>query len=90
MRLINILLLISLAALTACAGAPSRLDNNFGDSVRSMVYNQIADPAVAANPDPAPVEGFDGEKGEVVLHEYQDNVTKPEQISNEIHLNIGR
>lgn len=90
MRLTNILICVCLPALVSCAGAPTKLDTTYGNSVRSMIYNQIADPAAAANPSPEAIQGLDGEKAEAVLSEHRNNVTKPDQVSNEITLNIGR
>lgn len=83
---------ISLAlilTLFGCAPGNTRLEEAYGDAVRNMVYHQIADPQAAANPDAEPVAGLDGDKAERVLRQHDENVAKPEPVTNEIHLNIG-
>ena len=85
-------LIIAFTLLIAgCAPNPVRVEASYGDSVRSMVHNQIANPQAAANPDREPVLGLDGSKGENVLSEHVDNVSKPAQeTTNEITLNVGK
>ncbi|MDH3645824.1 MAG: hypothetical protein OER80_03540 [Gammaproteobacteria bacterium] len=85
------LIIAATLILGGCAPSSMRLDDTYGESVRSMIHNQIADPETAANPDPEAVLGYDGSKGERVLQTHTDNVAKAEPtINNEITLNIGK
>ncbi|MDH3588485.1 MAG: hypothetical protein OEQ74_03700 [Gammaproteobacteria bacterium] len=86
----TIMILASALSFVGCATDSSRLEDTYGDSVRSMIYNQIADPETAANPDPDPVLGYDGSKAENVLDTHNKNVTKAEQTTKDINLDIGK
>ena len=81
-------LMILTGCLYGCADTPV-LDDSFGEAARSMVYHQIANPETIVNPDEEPVTGLSGNKGQRVLGEYNDNVTRPEDTGNVINLNIG-
>lgn len=73
--------------LGACATNPEF--PNFGDSVRTMVQQQIANPDTISNPSEEPVEGFPGTRGEQVVSEHDNNVARPEDTSNVINVSIG-
>jgi hypothetical protein len=63
MKPLTILGLAGILALTAgCATSEfDRVDEDFGNSVRSLVQAQTEDPAASANPDPEGPEAADGQ-----------------------------
>ena len=73
--------------LGGCAENPELPE--FGDSVRVMVQQQIANPDTIAAPSEESVEGFAGTRGEQVVREHDQNVTRPEENSNVINVSIG-
>lgn len=84
------LLVVSALIVMGCASSFPTIEDTHGDSVRSMIDNQIADPATAANPDPEPVMGYDGNKGEKVITNHTRNVATPEQTATQTVINIGK
>ena len=74
--------------LYGCAPGPV-LEDDFGEAARSMVYHQIANPETIVNPDEEPVSGMSGKKGQRVLTEYNDDVSRPADTGATINLNIG-
>jgi type IV pilus biogenesis protein CpaD/CtpE len=70
--------------IAGCATEPSKVEANFGSSVRNAIALQTADP----NRD-AP--GLDGEKAGVVLQTYRGDVAKPERVQQDlIRINLGK
>lgn len=80
-------LAIAVVVTTGCVTDPGF--PAFGDSVRSMRYLQTANPETIANPDAAAVEGFSGVKGEKVIAEHNENVSRPADTTNVINFSIG-
>jgi hypothetical protein len=57
-----------------CAG-PSRLESDFGTSVKQAKSNQILDPEAGKNIEP--VSGLDGEAAQVTIEKYRKDFEKP-------------
>lgn len=76
-----------LLVLAACA-EPTALEKDFGNSVRAMVAAQKYTPPAAVQPVPVPI-GIDGKKAEQVLRTYRQDVSQPQEIKNEIQINVG-
>jgi hypothetical protein len=71
------------ASVAGCQSEPSRVDRDFGASVRHAIAVQTADPTGY------PV-GTDGEKGEAVLQTYRQDVAKPETVERELTIHFGK
>lgn len=78
-----------LSTLILCACATNPEFPEFGNSVRSMVEAQIANPDTISNPDEEPVDGYAGTRAERVVREHDDNVTRPDETNNVINVSIG-
>lgn len=78
------------AALLVLAGCaePTALEKDFGNSVRAMVAAQKYTPPTAVQPAPVPT-GIDGKKAEQVLRVYREDISQPQEIKNEIQINVG-
>lgn len=88
------LTLITLTALLAgCAdynSRPSRVEADFGKSVRDMVQAQTYDPTKIEHPNTEPVKTLDGKKGERVLEKvYRDDIAQPKEVKQNIIFRIG-
>ena len=66
----------------------SAVEDDFGNSVSHMIESQKAHPAVSANPQKDPVDGTDIYRASQVLEEYRNDVSKPEEVSQDIIFNI--
>jgi type IV pilus biogenesis protein CpaD/CtpE len=80
---------LSTIACTSSTGS-ARLDENFGDAVRSNAKAQLYDPAAASNPSPDPVEGTDGQRMEAVMEAHRGHKGSAESVSNPIVINVGQ
>lgn len=67
-------------ALAGCITYPERDD--FGDGVRHFQSIQTADPEMQ----PAPQ---DGERARAVLRVHREDISSPEEVRNEIVINVG-
>ena len=63
-----------LLASAACAG-PSRVELDYGTSVKLSKFNQTLNPEAAKNLEP--VSGFDGGAAKATLERYQKDFEKP-------------
>jgi type IV pilus biogenesis protein CpaD/CtpE len=68
---------------------PTRVDENFGNSVRHMVQMQTYNPEAARRPSTEPPTELDGEKAGAVLDSYRTAVGKPSEIQKPITINVG-
>ena len=86
----NLLGLAAVATLcVACASGPTRVEEDFGNSVRAMRQAQTLDPVAAAAPDLTPVAGTDGQRMENALNTYRTGVGDPAAVSESIEFDIG-
>lgn len=79
------------AALTAgCASGPTRVEADYGNSVRAMRQAQTLDPVAAAAPDTSPVTTTDGQRMENALKSYRENVGQQTTVSETFQFEVGR
>jgi type IV pilus biogenesis protein CpaD/CtpE len=69
-------LLLAAVLLHGCVASAPRFDSRFGDSVRANLAAQVANPAAAANPDPA--SGIDGRAARGAQERYEKSFAQPE------------
>ena len=75
--------------VTACnTSAPTRLEDDYGNSVSHMVQAQIADPNEEAFPREDGPDTMDGDRAVQTLREYRGDVADPEDTSKPIEINI--
>ncbi len=87
---LGIWLSLALLAAGGCTVTePVALEADFGESVRQMVRAQTLYPAAADDPDPNPVRGLVGEKGDAVLDAYRKDVSRPTEVNNVINIAVG-
>ncbi len=80
---------IAIALTTGCASGPTRVEADYGNSVRAMQRAQILDPVAAATVDTTPVTTTDGQRMENVLNTYRNTVGEPANTSKTINFEIG-
>jgi type IV pilus biogenesis protein CpaD/CtpE len=80
---------IAIALTTGCASGPTRVEADYGNSVRAMQRAQVLDPVAAATVDTTPVTTTDGQRMENVLNTYRNSVGEPESTSKTIEFDIG-
>lgn len=69
--------------LAGCQSTPSRVEDNFGSSVRNAIAQQTA-------PEAQTGYGLDGEKAEVILDAYRTDVAEPEEVERDlIQIRLG-
>ncbi len=64
---------LALLFLTGCASEGERADNSFGNSVRTMIALQTANPGRSAY-------GLDGQKAALTLERYRKDVANPSEV----------
>lgn len=64
-------------AFSGCSEASSRLEANYGESVRQAQTSQILNPDAGKNLEPC--EGLDGQAAAIVMDEYRKGFTEEEK-----------
>jgi hypothetical protein len=81
---LRVALLASFTLLAGCESTPTALERNFGSSVRNMLELQRAHPGYKGS-------GMDGQKSEVVLETYRQDVAEPKKVEeNLIQIHLGQ
>ncbi len=70
-------IVMAIALTTGCASGPTRVEADYGNSVRAMLQAQTLDPVAAATPDTTAITTTDGQRMENVLREHRTRVSKP-------------
>jgi hypothetical protein len=81
-------IVMAVALTTGCASGPTRVEKDYGNSVRAMNRAQTLDPVAAATPDTTPITTTDGQRMENVLREHRTRVSVP-TIQTDVFLPIG-
>ena len=91
MKPVSGLVLIAALCLTVgCASTDAtRVESDFGKSVRNMVQSQIYDPKAAQNPRIDPPLTLDGGKSEKTLETYRSDVAKPSRINQPTTIDVS-
>lgn len=74
-------------AFSGCSEAPSKVDANYGESVRQAQTSQILYPDAGENLEPC--EGLDGQAAAIVMDEYRKGFTKEEKKKSIISTILG-
>ena len=69
---------------------PTRVEEDFGNSVRAMRQQQVMDPVAAATVDTTPVTSTDGQRMERVLETYRQSVGEPQEVSKPITFEVSQ
>lgn len=83
----NLLSVIALFALTACAQTTPRADAAFGDKVRIAIALQTINPDASKNTDP--VNGLDGRAARDALDRYRKSFKEPAPHPSVFTIGIG-
>lgn len=67
----------------------SRMEAEFGDSVRATTEGQIYDLNAALNPDPNAVLGGDPDRLDNILDVHREDISRPAEESGPITINLG-
>jgi hypothetical protein len=83
---ILLLAIIVMLGLNGCAewsSTPTRVQSNYGESVRSLVSNQIYNPQKAKNPATLAPDGMEGNKADTVLQKaYRNDIGNPGDVKH--------
>jgi hypothetical protein len=82
-------IVMAIALTTGCASGPTRVEEDFGNSVRAMQQAQVMDPVAAATVDTTPVTSTDGQRMEAVMQTYRESVGSPAETGKTIDFDIG-
>ena len=74
---------------TGCASGPTRVEEDYGNSVRAFQQAQTMNPIEAAAPDTTPVDQTDAQRMENALQAYRENVGDPKNVVKTIEFEIG-
>lgn len=89
-KLVAAVFILMSVFVTGCSSTdPTRVEADYGNSVRNMIEAQIYDPEAANNPPSEPPTSLDGGYAEEVLEAYRDNVSKPEDVKRSISIEIA-
>jgi type IV pilus biogenesis protein CpaD/CtpE len=75
--------------LAACADTPTATEDDFGNSVASVVKAQTANPATLSNPSAEPVTGVDPDYASKVIEAMRGSAAKPEEVKQPIEIRVG-
>ena len=78
---------LTLTSVLGCSSLEHQGD--MGGSARAMMSEQIANPNAAAEAEGKTQRGLDGQVGEQIMKTYRQNIAKPTEVNNEIHINVG-
>jgi type IV pilus biogenesis protein CpaD/CtpE len=83
--------LVASGTVAACTtvSAPQAVQDDFGNSARSLIQAQTANPATLANPSAAPVTGVEPEYANNIVTEFREGVSKPEDVKTPIVMRVG-
>jgi hypothetical protein len=81
-------IVMAIALTTGCASGPTRVEEDYGNSVRAMRQAQVMDPVAAATVDTTPVTATDGQRMEAVLQTYRESVGSPAETAKTIDFAI--
>ena len=82
-------IVMAIALTTGCASGPTRVEEDYGNSVRAMRQAQTMDPVAAATVDTTPVTSTDGQRMENVLKTYRQSVGRPSETGKTIEFDIS-
>ena len=79
-----LLAIVAVLVFAGCESEPSRVEQNFGSSVRNAIALQTADPEQGAY-------GMDGPLAGASLEQYRRDVAKPEKVERDlIEIRLGK
>lgn len=81
----TILGLFAIVAAQGCATGPEKTEADFGNSVRQMIAVQKSAPPATGTP-----SSYDGRQAEKVLQTYRGTVGRPEQLKQDVLVNMGK
>lgn len=84
-----IILAAALTFISSGCANQSRTAADFGNSVRSMVVQQIFDMNAASSPDPNAVLGGDPDRLNNTLDGHRKDVAQPSDVAAPITINLG-
>ena len=78
-------------ALAACADLTSSLavEEDFGNSARSVIQAQTANPATLTAPSTAIVTGVEPDYATNVIKAFREDASKPEKVKQPIVMQVG-
>jgi len=82
-------LVLTTALAAGCSTSPTRVENDFGNSVRAMQQAQTMDAVAAAAPDTTPITSTDGQRMENALKSYRENVGKPAAVNDNFNFEVS-
>lgn len=90
----NITAAVATALLAACStGAsltgPTPTEEDFGNSVDSLIKAQVVNPSTLTNPSTAPVTGVDPDYANNVVEAMREGVSKSESVRQPIQIRVG-
>lgn len=74
-------MVVLVAGAAGCVVYPEKQD--FGESVRHVQAIQVARPIMATAPQ-------DGERAKAVLEAYRRDISEPQEVQNDIVINVGQ
>ena len=79
------------ALLMAIAGCEttSRVEDEYGESVRQMVNAQVYDPTTLTDPSTKPVEGADPDMVNNAIKALREYIGAPEEVGEDVVIQVG-
>lgn len=78
-----------LGSISGCYQAETTTEKDFGNSVRHMIRAQTLNPNPVYPAGEAETVPGDGERLENVMEAYRSDVSKPEDVNNDIVISVG-
>ena len=83
------LIVLAAAVLAACNTTPTATEEDFGNSVASLIKAQTANPAASSSPSTEPVTGVDPDYATNTIEAMRESVAKPAEVKQPIEIRVG-
>jgi hypothetical protein len=77
-----------LIVLAGCSST-TRVEDEYGESVRQMINAQVYDPTTLTNPSAKPVEGADPDMVNKAIETLREHVGAPEEVGEDLVVRVG-
>lgn len=81
--------ILAACAILASGCAETRVEREFGDSVREVMSKQIHDPGAAVSPGTDPMTGGDATRLEGVLESHRGDVADTSRVEKPVRVDFG-
>ncbi len=87
--ILRILAATAVAIVIGGCETTTRVEDEYGESVRQMVNAQVYDAATLTSPSAKPVEGADPDMVNGAIEALREHVSRPEDVGQDLIIQVG-